>query len=242
MLFHKPWLMLSPNSGSNGGGATTPPAAATPPAATTPPAAEPPATAPPAVTQSYENLLQRNGGDSSVVSWLLFNEAQQNRSDNQELRAQIQTLQAQIPAEEAMVLTPEQVELWTRYAAIGTPDEITQQASNYHTLQNQITIRDAASIHGYKASVLETLAAQSNIVIGIQEADDDNGRSAFVVTDEGQDNIQLADYVAANWKDFEPSLVLGSQGTQFIRQNTGSGNKPTGTAISRELDKRYPTE
>lgn len=200
----------------------------------------------PQVNQGYSNLLQRQNNDTSVVAWMLYNENHQHRQANsdlrtqvQQLQSQIQTLQGQLPGEGAVVLTGDHAQTWTQYQALGTPEELSGQRDNFSRLQRSITLRDAADLHGYKTSVLETLVARDGVTVEVRDGEGDNGRSAFVVTSEGEADVALPAYVSQHWQDFAPSLSSEQRsGTRFFRQSTSGGQSPA-SAIQAELDRRY---
>ncbi|MBE2224846.1 MAG: hypothetical protein IAF02_25115 [Anaerolineae bacterium] len=191
----------------------------------------------PNVNQSYQNLLQRQGNDTSAISWLLFNENHQHRQTINSLQSQVQELQGQIPSNGSVVLDGDAASLWASYQALGTPEEISTQRDAYNTLQTDLSLRDAADLHGYKVSVLKTLVSNDGLTIEVR--DSDNGRSAFVVTPEGEADIALPAYADSHWQDFAPSLAAKQQqGAAFFKQNTGGKQSPA-SAIQAELNKRY---
>jgi hypothetical protein len=193
--------------------------------------------------QGFNNLLQRQNNDTQQAAWLLYQENRDYRQTNGDLRAQVQQLETRVqeltPEEGSILLTGDSAQLWTQYQALGTPGEISDQRSEFTTLQRTNMLRSAADLHGYKASVLETLVARDGLSIDVRKVDDDNGRSAFVITGEGQADIALPEYVTEHWQDFAPSLVAESRsGTKFVRQNT-SGGQTAGSAVKTELNRRY---
>jgi hypothetical protein len=190
--------------------------------------------------QNLQGLLQRHNNDAmAVVATLL--------SENHSLRDERRTLRGQLPAQGAVVLSPEQAQQWTAYQGLGALDALQQQLQQAQTAQSELSGLRRESLlgrvqeaSGYKASVLGKLPGADKLDFEVRETTVDGKAVKSVVVKDGGKETALADYVKANWADFEPALVAGQQqqqqpsGTAFVRQS-GSGTATGGDVASEFL-------
>lgn len=223
---------LSPNSDPGNPGAGDPPAQQ-------PPAQQPPAQQTADPETGFQRLLERHSDDAQRVAWLLYQENHEHRREARQLRDQVQQLQAQVPGDGSTVLSSDQAQTWTRYQELGTPDEITTLRNNLTALQRGQLLRDVAETHGYKVSVLQTLAG-NNLTLELRPDESGQGRTAFVITGENQ-ATPLPEYAEAHWRDFLPALQERPQGTPFPRQTPGSPPANT-NPVQAELARRYQSQ
>ncbi|MBK8989268.1 MAG: hypothetical protein IPM39_24925 [Chloroflexi bacterium] len=208
------------------------------PSANNTPAQQPAQQAPaqqPDPQAAFQSLLDRNANDAQRVAWLLYNDNHAARSEARDLQTrvlemqnQMVQLQQQVPTDGSVVLSGELVNAWTRYQALGTPEDIA-------TLQRSYVLRDAAEAHEYKVSVLQTLA--NNLTLELRPNVEGGGQTAYVVTGENQ-ATPLPEYVQKNWPDFLPALENKPQSLAFPKQTIGSP-LPNGNAVQAELNRHY---
>ena len=204
----------------------------------TPPSTQTPAQAP--VPQAgFESLLSRNANDAQRVAWLLYQENHGYRTETRQLREQMQQLQGQLPADGSTVLNGDLASAWTRYQELGTPDEIAELRRSHAALQRGQLLGEAARAHGYKASVLSTLAGET-LALELRPNADNSGQTAYVVTGENQ-ATPLPEYAQAHWADFLPALADKPAGVAFPRQTAG-GKQPDVDPIQAELKRRYQSK
>lgn len=192
---------------------------------------------------AFQSLLDRNANDAQRVAWLLYQEnhdhrgeARQLREQVQQLQNQVQQLQGQIPQDGSTVLNGEQAAAWTRYQEFGAPDDIAALQNNLNSLQRGQLLRDAAQAHGYRVSVLQTLASDS-LTLELRPNADGSGQTAHVITGDNQ-ATPLPEYAQANWSDFMPALQERPQTQTFPRQTPGTP-PPAADPVQAELNRRY---
>ncbi len=166
------------------------------------------------------------------------------QSDNYRLREERRTLKQELkdaagkaPADGAVVLSKEDAALWTAYAALGKPEEIKTALETKGTAEQELTvlkrekqIAKAADAAGFKASVLERLAA--DLTIDVRPVKD--GKPLVVVVKDGQETA-LADYAAAEWPDFLPALKQGAGASVSAPDiNAGARGGGNGPMITEE--------
>lgn len=148
--------------------------------------------------------------------------------DNFKYRSKLRDLEGRLP-EGAVVLKGDDAKAWESYRQYGRPadikaamDERQNLASWKRERERADTVAQCATLHGYKASVLERFAKADGLEIVIDTSDqkDKDGkpvRKGFVVTrgDDGQEaegsRVPLDQYAETHWKDElealrEPSL------------------------------------
>lgn len=198
--FGKAILFTAPNEGQGSGGPASP-------APQPEPAPQP--------QQGYQRLLERNGNDAGAVATLLYQENYQHRQ-------RIRELEGRLPKEGAVILSGDDAARWEALKA-HKPDEIAAALAERDTLKQQVanvarreTVRKAAEVVGYKASVLEKLPGLPPVEV----TGEGDTIAAHVITDSG--NMLLADYVAQQYADFLPALQVQQQsGTPFPQQVAG---------------------
>ncbi len=212
----------------------------------TPPSAQQPPAQAPDPQAGFESLLSRNANDAQRVAWLLYQENHGYREETRQLReqmqqaqAQAQQLQGQLPADGSTVLNGDLASAWTRYQELGTPDEIAELRRSHAALQRGQLLGEAARAHGYKASVLSTLAGET-LALELRPNADNSGQTAYVVTGENQ-ATPLPEYAQAHWADFLPALADKPAGVTFPRQTAG-GKQPDVDPIQAELKRRYQSK
>lgn len=101
------------------------------------------------------------------------------------------------------------LELFNKYKEIGEPDAIATELNAKADLERSNTLKEVASLSGYKESVLSKLADGLELKV-------EDGK-AFV----GDKPIE--EYANENWEDFIPSLKEEKvNGVNFVRQASKS--------------------
>jgi hypothetical protein len=189
-------LLLDPQGGSEGGSPTPTP---TP---TPTPAPDP--------TEGYRKLLEKHQNDVGAVAAKLYDENHSLRQKNSDLRAKV-------PADGSAVLDPDQASAWTRYQALGSPDDLTTLKTEHGQFATERTAAAreklhaaAADAHGYKAAVLSRLIDQDNLDVAVKEGPARDPRTGepvkvAVVKHDGKET-PLPDYAKAKWTDFLAAL------------------------------------
>lgn len=217
----------------------------------------PPPASPPPVdnTAAINGLIERHDKDMRAVIQTLFQENYGYREKIRELKDANKTLKESQPKGDQAVLSKEDATLLESYKALGTPDELTTQATTLQTtnkelttLKKESTLRDAASAHGYKFAVLRTLAGELDLEIKQEEVEVDGKKEmkAVAYVKDGDNAVKLSDYADSHWQDFKPSLTdtpaesqpAQQAGTQFPQQNPGSSAAPRGPDIVKDFVKK----
>lgn len=181
-------------------------------------------------------LLARSNNDAMTVAGLLYSENFQYREQLRLLKEQLAAALGRVPAEGAVVLAPEQAQMWTAYQGLGTVEAITQGLKERETalgelgsLRRAATLREVADVAGFDPDVLGTLAAGLEFELRDVSVDGQMRRAAFVRDGNGQ-QVRLEEYAQQRWEKFTPALIpargqgSGAGGAQWPRQGAaGSG-------------------
>jgi hypothetical protein len=174
------------------------------------PTATPTPTPAPDPTEGYRKLLEKHQNDVGAVAAKLYDENHSLRQKNSDLRAKV-------PADGSTVLDPAQASAWTKYQALGTPDDLTtiKTERDQFATDSQAAAREklhaaAAEAHGYKAAVLSRLIGQDQLDVTVKEGparDPKTGEpvKVAVVKHDGKET-PLPDYAKAHWPDFLAAL------------------------------------
>ena len=211
------------------------------------PPATPPAVPPADPNTGVQALIQRHNNDLTAVINHLFNDNYQLREKNRGIKEQVKLLEGKVPAEGAVILGADEAKLLEAYKALGGPEDLNKFQGEFQTvkaeldtLKRESMLETAATAHGYKASVLKTLVKEAQVEMREVEKDGQKKPAAFVLN--GDQAINLDDYVSKNFADFLPALRLEASppGTQFIPQGTG-GQNPKGDVVSNFVKKAQET-
>ena len=196
--------------------------------------------------QRPTDVLDRFGRDALKLAEKLAEALSDNytlREQRRVLRQEVTELKAKAAPEGARLLTTDEAPLWDAYKALGAPDAIKKSIENASgataeltTLKREKQIRAAAEAAGYKAAVLERLAA--DLTIEVRPVKD--AAPVVVVVKDGQETA-LADYAKDNWGDFLPALEAKQGSAQAPDINAGArgnGNAPLITDDDRASAKR----
>lgn len=201
---------------------------------------------------AFERLLERNNNDAARVAEKLFDE-------NYQYRKEIRQLEQQVPPAGAVVLSADDAGTWQAYQALGKPSEVKQALEERTKLQGDLVTRDrelllrsVADTAGYKPGVLASLDRLAKaegkvldyVVKDVQTADGKTVKMSYVK--EGDKELTLPDYVATNWTDYAPALVVQplevaqTNGTRFVTQHAGNGSASKTDPVA-EFMKRQET-
>jgi hypothetical protein len=163
------------------------------------------------IREALESLLKEHDGDRNSALRVLIQE-------NQGLHGLLSDAEARLPADGSVVLTGDEAKAWRSYREIGEPADLRkalaerdQYRGEAGTLRKGQVVRDAATLGGYKPSVLARLAEQ--VDLAIVERKDKAGKPEMVPVvrepgpKEGETvETPLSEYAESRWADFLPSL------------------------------------
>lgn len=114
------------------------------------------------------------------------------------------------------VLTADDAKAFKAYQELGKPDDLKKTVEQKAELEAKVsrsewakTAADAADAHEWKPEVLQKLPGAEKLRFEVKEetVDGEKVKVAYVTTDQqGATPQKLADYAAANWKEFLPAL------------------------------------
>lgn len=145
----------------------------------------------------------------------------------------------------SVVLTKADAERWSQYIKFGKPDEIASMLGNAQGAQEELKalkrkgqMREIADAYNLKAGVFEKLGSNLEFDVKDIEVNGQTKRTAFVKTD-GQE-IDLAQYIETEWKDFVPSLLMQPkqemQEQKNVARPTFPAQKPVGESPTISFD------
>lgn len=111
-------------------------------------------------------------------------------------------------------ITQEELDLFNTYKNIGEPEQIAEQLNEKVSLERENTLKEVASLSGYKPNVLAKLSEGLDVKV-------EDG-VAYV------GDVAIQEYATENWSDFIPSLTedASPKGVNFVRQpNKASDGK-----------------
>lgn len=190
------------------------------------------------------DMLEQYGRDALRLAEKLADVQSDNyrlREERRNLKQQIQDAASKAPAEGARVLSKEDAVLFDAYAALGTPDAIKQAmdvngeaTAKLARLEREKLLTKAADAAGFKAAVLQTLAAD----LDIQVKEKDKKPFPVVITD-GKE-VDLSDYAAQHWGDFLPALKQQSTVLNINATARNSGAFPVDNDAELARKRRDP--
>jgi hypothetical protein len=165
------------------------------------------------ITESYQAALQRANNSSAMLAEQLWRENYKLRHTKRTLTTELNQFRNRLP-EGAVVLSGEEATAFQTYQQLGKPgdlqaalEEKQRQAAELTALQRSGMLRQVADASGYVYEVLKTLD-KPELVFEVEPSE--QGPVAYVSYPTGQDDTRerkpLAEYAAANWKAFLPSL------------------------------------
>lgn len=202
--------------------------------------------------KSFNKRLEKMDGNATGMAMMLFNE-------NYQLRDKLRTTEGKVSPEGATVLTGDDAKAWEAYKVLGKPDEVKQGLDERTQLQTQVTealrgetLRSVAEAAGYKPAVLAQLdrmakASGKDLAFEVRDVQVDGKTVRAPFVKEGDKELGVTDYAAANWGDFLPALAIQSQGTtdgnssgtRYPAQATGSNSRPvTGKDVAQNTINR----
>ncbi len=182
---------------------------------------------PDAAAKALSGLLAKHQNDANAVALMLLTENRDYRVKNAELKAKL-------PPDGHATLPASEVDALTEYRKLGKPDEIAsalaeraKATAELESIRKAETVREAASLVGYKPGVLATLVRAEGLELAITDA---KGVRSVTVKD-GDKDVPLADLVSSKWSDLLPALKADrpNQGTPS-RDSTRPTPEPTGVA------------
>jgi hypothetical protein len=181
-----------------------------------------------AAAKALSGLLAKHANDANAVALMLLTENRDYRARNAELKAKL-------PPDGHTTLPASEVDALTEYRKLGKPDELSaalaeraKATAELDSLRKAETVREAASLVGYKPGVLATLVRAEGLDLAITT--DAKGVRSVTVKD-GDKDVPLADLVSSKWSDLLPALKAEktAQGTPS-RDTTRATPEPTGVA------------
>lgn len=164
----------------------------------------------PDLVKAVEGLIAKHGDSTAALRVLL--------AENHSYRDQLRETKAKLPADGSLVLAGDDARDWSTYRQLGKPSELRKAIEEGSTataerdaLRKAGTIREAAELHGYKPSVLLTLAEKLDVGFAdVKGADGKVTRKAVIklADPEGKapTELPLDDYATKHWADFLPAL------------------------------------
>jgi hypothetical protein len=194
------------------------------------------------IRDALEALLKEHDGDRNSALRVLIQE-------NQGLHGLLSDAEARLPADGSVVLSGDEAKAWKHYRELGEPADVRKAVAERDqfraeagTLRKKEVVREAATLHGFRPAVLEKLAAEVEVAVVDGKGKDGKPARLAVVREPGAKEGEtvetpLADYAAARWADFLPSLQSEPQraapGTPPRRAPgpapAGSGEAPDAT-------------
>lgn len=163
---------------------------------------------------AVQRLLAKHGNAERAMGYLL--------RDNQTYRKKNAELKAKIPAEGTLVLAGDDAKAWDEYKSLGKAGDLKaslqaalaerdQAKEEAGSLRRAETYKQAAELHGYKASVLADLIERKKLPVEVKD-EDVKGKPAKVAYVKDEVNgkpveTKLTEYVEKNWPDYVPSLL-----------------------------------
>lgn len=176
-------------------------------------------------------LAEKHGGDPTALARDLLAKNQELEKDNRRYRAKINELKKVTPEEGSVVLAAEDAGRWTKYRALGEPDEVQSSldsgrdaATKLEGIGRAETFRKAASLGGYGADVFADLAATKGLKIEISEEKGKDGKAveeAFVMG-EGGSRTPLSQFVESHLSSYLPALKQGQSPPRRDRKDDGT--------------------
>lgn len=182
-------------------------------------------------TAAFQSRLAKMNGDAMGFATQLFDE-------NFHLRKDKRDLEKKVPTEGAVVLSKEDASEYEALKALGKSGDLktkleaagTLETENA-TLKKKDILRDIASAHGYKLSVLQDLDAKGGgLEYTLKEEKDTKGQARKVayIKQEGKD-VPLEQFATEKWADYMPALKAEQANTQ-TRPGNGGDPRPSGNA------------
>ncbi len=160
------------------------------------------------LTASLEALTKRHGSSDAVAMQLL--------RETHDLREKNRQLRDRVPADGSLVLSAEDAKHWQAYQTLGKPADLSsalsergQYKAELDGLRRARLIDEAATIAGFKPTVLATLVKADGIELTIGTPDDRGVRT--VTVKDGDKNVPLAEFALSRWKDHLPALRAAPQ-------------------------------
>jgi hypothetical protein len=157
------------------------------------------------LVKAVEGLISRHGDPTAALRVLM--------GENYASRDRIRELTARLPAGSSLVLDGDDVKHWNTYKQLGTPGDLKKSLDAGQQFEAEAggfrkaeLVRSAAEVHGFKPSVLGTLARDLDIEIAEAKGKDGKPVRVAVVRGEGDSKTPLTEYAEAHWADFLPSL------------------------------------
>lgn len=171
----------------------------------------------PDLVKAVEGLIAKHGDSTAALRVLL--------AENHGYRDQLREAKAKLPADGSLVLVGDEAKDWGTYRQLGKPSELRKAIEEGSTataerdaLRKAGTLREAAELHGYKPSVLQTLADKLDVGFAdIKGQDGKTTRKAVVkLADADGKAVEtpLDDYAAKHWQDFLPALKTEAVGVK----------------------------
>lgn len=169
----------------------------------------PPVESTPDLSKSADGLVSKHGDSTAALKVVI--------GENYEYRTRLREMKAQLPKDGGLVLSADDAKAFSAFRALGTPDELKTALEAGKTASDQVTRfarekthNHAASLTGFKPSVLAALAEKDKAEIVVIPGKDKAGKDIEVahVKGEGDKTTPLAEYAESKWKDFLPALKV----------------------------------
>jgi hypothetical protein len=168
--------------------------------------------------------------------------------DNRKYRKDNADLKAKLPPEGAVVLRGDEAKAWEEYRALGKAGDLKEALAERDRFKDEASglrrvevHKQAAEVHGYKASVLSDLIERDRLPIEVREekVGTKTARVAYVkhADDKGKEvETKLPDYAEKHWSDYLPSLAhTAAPPPGTPRRGTTSGPPPAPAGKVPEL-------
>lgn len=182
--------------------------------------------------EKLKGLLEKSNGDAAALATKLFDENYKLRAKRREERTKYESTlkdyESKIPKEGVKLLTDDDAKLIESYRQLGDPDSLKQLKEQYEELSSWKTqverdslVSKAAGLHGFKPSVLKTIA--NGLEIEIREVGSGSAAREQAYVKDGDKESRLDQYVEKHFKDFLPSLKAGDGGISSSTRNASNG-------------------
>jgi hypothetical protein len=192
------------------------------------------------VQAAVQQLLAKHGNAERALGYLL--------RDNQGYRKKNAELKAKVPDDKAVVLAGDDAKAWDEYRALGKAGDLKEALAERDRFRDEASglrraevHKQAAEVHGYKASVLSDLIERDRLPIEVREekVGTKTARVAYVkhADDKGKEvETRLPDYAEKHWLDYLPSLAhTAAPPPGTPRRGTTSGPPPAPAGKVPEL-------
>jgi hypothetical protein len=189
------------------------------------------------IESMMQGFIAKQGGDYQRAAATLFDDNHKLREDKRKLTDEVESLKIRIPVDGSFILSAEQAKAWQAYRELGEdPKELKKKLETATTAEGELaklrkseSLREAAEVEGFKASVLQRLGEDLEIEISdidVVGVDGKVTQQKQARVKDGDKMIPLKEYANNKWTEFMPALKAdtSSQTGQSTNGNNGQGS------------------